>query len=267
LIVIVFLSEGGLLGILLAYLVGKSIGAFFITIAAFLEAANQWGKKWWRTPIRLIRHKSREIAHFAVHTNISASISLITKDSEILWVSFFRTPFEAGYYKLALSLGNIIQLPVSPLPQATFPELSRQAAKKHWGNMLYVMRQGSILAGGYTIAAAIFLVLLGPLLISLVYGEEYLPAYPALMILLVGFLIANIFYWRRPALLALGIPDFPAKTNAILAVLKIVGILLLVPRYGYLASAALLSAFYISGAIIYALKIRSIMVEQIRTAE
>ena len=73
------------------------------------------------------------------------------------------------------------------------------------------------------------------------------------------FLFANTFYWRRPALLALGRPDFPAKINSVLAALKVCGILLFVPKYGYLASAALLSSFYLFGSTIPALKIRSIM--------
>jgi O-antigen/teichoic acid export membrane protein len=257
LIVLVYFTNGGLTEILLAYLTGKVVGALGVTLASFIEAARRWGIHWWKVPLNLIRPKRRELAHFAISTNISATISLITKDSEILWVSFFRSPLEAGYYKLALALANMAQIPISPLPLATYPELSRQAARKNWGNFRYIMRQGSILAGGYTIAATIFLVLFGRPLIRLVYTPEFLPAYPALLILLVGYLFANIFYWRRPALLALGLPDFPAKVNSILAGLKIVGVILFVPVYGYLASAALLASFYISGSVIYALKIRS----------
>jgi len=64
------------------------------------------------------------------------------------------------------------------------------------------------------------------------------------MILLAGFMVANTFYWNRIALLGLGLPAFPTKVNLILAGLKLLGILLLVPRYGYLASAALFAGYY-----------------------
>jgi O-antigen/teichoic acid export membrane protein len=76
---------------------------------------------------------------------------------------------------------------------------------------------------------------------------------------LIGFLAANTFYWRRIALLALGRPDFPAKLNLVLASLKVLGIILLVPRYGYLANATLLAAFYWVGSMVSVLKIRSLM--------
>jgi O-antigen/teichoic acid export membrane protein len=65
-----------------------------------------------------------------------------------------------------------------------------------------------------------------------------------LLILLAGFLIANTFYWNRTSLLALGLPSYPMKVNLLAAVLKVIGILALVPVFGYLGSAALLAGFY-----------------------
>ena len=250
---------GGLAGVLLAYIVGKTVSALGLTYAALREARQRWGSNWWRTPLNSLGGQYRELARFAISTNISASISLITKDSEVLWVSLLRNPVETGLYKLALALANIVQLPVAPLPQATYPELARQVTHKRWDNMRYIMRQGSRLAGGYTLAATGFLILLGRPLIGLLYGADFLPAYPALLILLVGLFFANTFYWRRPALLALGHPDFPAKINAFLASLKVAATLVFVPVYGYLASAALLSSFYISGSLLQGAKIRSVM--------
>ena len=262
LITLAYITQGGLLGVLLAYLGGKIIGAVGLTIMALLEAGRRWGKGWWRTPVGVLRPKAPELAHFAISTNISASLGLITKDSELLWVSFFRSPVETGYYKLALALANMVQMPVSPLPQATYPELSREVARKNWGNVRYVLKQGSLMAGGYTLAAAVALVFIGRPLIQTLYKPEFIPAYPALLILLAGFLVANTFYWNRTALLALGRPDFPTKVNLFLAVSKVAGILLLVPRFGYLASASLLAGSYILGVSVSALKVRLLIAKK-----
>jgi O-antigen/teichoic acid export membrane protein len=259
LIAVAYFMHGSLVHILLAYVAGKMTGAVGLTISAFVEAARKWGTTWWRAPLGLLRSQTRELARFAVSTNISASLSLVTKDSEVLWVSLFRTPVETGYYKLALALANMVQMPVSPLPQATYPEISRQVARKHWANVRYILRQGSRLAGGYTLVTSLFLVAFGRPLIAWLYKPEFLPAYPALLILLVGFLFANTFYWRRLVLLALDRADFPAKLNMVLASLKIIAIFLLVPQYGYLASAALLAGFYLVGSLISVWKIRFLM--------
>lgn len=254
-IALVYILNGDLMGVLAAYLAGKSISALVLSLAALREADQRWGKDWRRAQLSILKPQWGEMTRFAVSTNISASVSLVTKDSELLWVSLFRNPIETGYYKLALTLTNLAQMPVSPLPQATYPELSRQAARREWKEMRSLMKRGSLLAGGYTLAATLFLVLLGKPLIGLLYTPQYLPAYPALLILLFGFLVANTYYWRRPALLALGQAGFPAKVNLALAAVKLVGILLLVPRYGYLASAVLLAGFYWAGSFITVWKV------------
>jgi O-antigen/teichoic acid export membrane protein len=258
-IVIVYLNDGGLFGILFAYVAGKVFGALGITLAAIREATRHWGRGWWLAPLSLLQDRSRELTTFATSTYISASLSIINKDSELLWVSFFRSPVEAGYYKLALALANLVQMPIIPMPQATYPELSREVARRNWINVRYILRQGSFLAGGYSLLATSFLVLFGRPIISWLYKPEFLPAFPALVILLAGFLIANTFYWQRVALLALGRPDFPMKINLVLAGLKVILILLLVPQYGYLASAALLAGSYAVGVSISAWKAFSVL--------
>jgi O-antigen/teichoic acid export membrane protein len=237
---LVYLNQGGLYQIVLVYMAGKMAGAIAVVLAT-----RKWGLNWWRAPVSMLRDRSKELVRFAFSTNISATINLVNKDGELLWVSALTGPTGAGYYKLALSLANLIQLPVSPLPQATYPELSREVAAKNWGNMRHVLRQGSIMAFAYSTLAGIFLLVFGKQLIAFFYTPEFLPSYPALLILMVGLLVANTFYWNRISLLSLGLADYPAKVNLIAAVLKIIGIITIVPVYGYLGSAALLSGFYL----------------------
>jgi O-antigen/teichoic acid export membrane protein len=190
---------------------------------------------------------------------LSATINLVNKDAELLWVSFFSNLEQAGYYKLALALANVVQMPVAPLPQATYPELSREVSRSGWGNVRYILRQGSWMAGGYTALAGISLIIFGPLVIRWIYGAEFLPSYPALVILLVGYQIANTFYWNRAALLALGHPEYPTKVNLVAAVAKIILALILLPRYGYLGSAALLSGYYIFSVLLNVRKTRQLL--------
>lgn len=262
LITVTYLMDGSILGILLAYVAGKFVGALGLTFSAVQEANRQWGRRWWSTPLSTLHGKIKELSNFAISTNISATLSLVTKDSEVLWVSFFRNPTEAGYYKLALALANMVQLPISPLPQATYPEITRQAAQGKWKDLKYILLQGSRLAGGYSLLVTIFLVIFGRPLIALIYTPEYLPAYPALIILLAGYLVANVFYWRRVVFLSLGRADYPAKLNTVLASLKAIGEVLLVPLYGYLMSAALLSGFYWSVSLLSVRKIKSLIRER-----
>ena len=133
--------------------------------------------------------------------------------------------------------------------------------------MRHLLRQGSLLAGGFTLLASLGLILLGRPLILLLYKKpEFLPAFPALLILLAGFLVANTFYWNRTALLAIGLPDFPAKVNLVLAALKVIGVIVLVPTYGYLASAALLAGSYLLGVTVSVIRFRAELSRQEQVA-
>jgi len=242
---VVYYYQGGLYEIVLVYMAGKMAGAIALAVSAVVLATQRWGSNWWRAPVGQLRDRANELVKFAFSTNISATINLVNKDGELLWVSALTGPTGAGYYKLALSLANLIQLPISPLPQATYPELSREVAARNWGNMRFVLRQGSIMAFAYSALAGVFLLIFGRPLIAFFYTPEFLPSYPALLILMIGLLFANTFYWNRIALLSLGLADYPAKVNSIAAVLKLIGIFAIVPIFGYLGSAALLSGFYL----------------------
>jgi O-antigen/teichoic acid export membrane protein len=97
------------------------------------------------------------------------------------------------------------------------------------------------------------LALLGKWLISILWGEAFQPAYTNLMILLVGVMAVNLFFWNRNVLLPLGMPEVPTKVHLVAAILKVAGIFLLVPAWGANGMAALLSAFYLgtTGALVW----------------
>lgn len=245
LIALAVVFRQGLLAVVLAYMTGKALGSVVITAAALRTAGQVWGAGWWRTPFALLKTERRSMLTFAFSTNLSSTISLIAKDSEVLWVSAFLGTTEAGYYKTALALTNLLQIPVSPLPKVTFPELAREIARKNWANVRYVLKQGSRLAAAYSLPVMLTLVLFGKPILRLTYGADYLPAYPALVILLIGYTFTNIFYWNRVALLALARPVFPTLVNLSGMLIKVALIFVLVPVFGYLAFAALLSGYYI----------------------
>jgi O-antigen/teichoic acid export membrane protein len=244
LIIVIFIAKGGLTIVVIAYMIGKITYSLTISIAALVEARRAWGSGWWRTPISILKSERRSLLTFAFSTNFSSTISLVAKDSEVLWVSAFLGPAQAGYYKVAMAITNLLQLPVSPLPKATFPELTREIARENWDNVRYILKQGSRLAALYSVPVTLGLAIFGRWVLSVTYGYEYLPAYPAMLVLIFGYTFVNIFYWNRVALLSLSRPVFPTVVNFVGMLLKLSAIFLLVPIYGYLAFAALLSAYY-----------------------
>jgi O-antigen/teichoic acid export membrane protein len=230
--------------VMLAYILGKSAAGIGLTVIAFREVRNVLGSGWWRTPLNRIG-EWREIGRFALSTNLHGTVNLIARDSETLWIALFRNPTEAGYFRIAQSVINLVMLPVEPLISTTYRELSSLIARQEWGVARSLLRKVSTLAGAWTIAVGAGLLILGGWLIDLVYGAQFAPAYPAVLILLVGYGFANIFFWNRPLLLALGNAAYPLNVSAAAGLVKTGLSILLVPAYGYLMQAALLSGYFV----------------------
>src|SRR3990172_7016183 len=241
--VFVFFTGGGLMEMILAELAGRLVRSLGIMVVALATARKQWGPGWWRTPLSVLHKDRRSLLTFAFSTNLSATVSLVAKDSEDLWVNGFLGNVIGGYYNVARTLIGFLQIPVSPLPSTTYPELSRAVAQDDWKTVRKVLRRGSLLASLYSLPVTIGLILFGRWAITLYAGEEFLPAYLPLVILLFGYSFVNVFYWNRAALLAFNRPLYPTLVNFIGMLLKVAGIFLLA-GFGAVAFAALLAGYY-----------------------
>jgi O-antigen/teichoic acid export membrane protein len=185
------------------------------------------------------------MARFAVSTNLNGTINLAVRDSAPLWLAAFRSSAEVGYFKLAQNLTLMAMMPIDLFIWPTYSEIVQTVALRQWQTTRRLLKRVSGLAALYVTGAAGGLALLGWWLIPLLYKPESAPAYPALLILLAGYGFANIFNWNRPLLLALGRPGFPLAVMAAAGALEIALMHALVPAFGKLAHAAILSGFFI----------------------
>jgi O-antigen/teichoic acid export membrane protein len=240
-----FLTRGGLDMVVFAYLVGKIALALSISVAALWQARVVWGPGWWRVPLSVLADRRSDLVRFALNTNLSGTLKLITRDSEMLWLGAFSTPVQVGYYKIAKAITNLLMMPVTPLITTTYREVAREVASERWQNVRYLLRSGSILSATWTLPVSLGLVVFGQWVVA-IYGLEFLPtSYINLLLLLIGVIVVNIFFWNRSVLRPLGMPEYPTKVLFIGAIFKIVGTILLVPRWGANAMAILLTGFFL----------------------
>jgi O-antigen/teichoic acid export membrane protein len=248
------LTHAGLLAVLGAYLVGKMILGLGPIVLAARWLPQALGKDWWRAPLTHLP-PWRELAGFAISTNFSGTINVFARDSESLWVGFFFGPVVAGYFKVALALISLAVTPINPFISTTYPEITRAIANRQWPALRRLLRRVSLIALGWTGAVAAGLLLVGqPLLFSRwtifghtfhIYSPDYLPAYPVLLVLLVGFGFANVLFWNRPLVLAQGRAHLPLRASFWCMLVKVALALVLLPRAGYLTEAALLTGYFL----------------------
>ncbi len=255
--VFVLLTGGGLFEIILAELAGRLVRSVGVIGLALHTASKTWGRTWWRMPLNTLQDERRSLLTFAFSTNLSATVSLVAKDSEDLWASHFLGNAFAGVYGIARTLIGLLQIPVSPLPATTYPELSRAVAQDDWQTVRSVLRRGSQLAAFYSLPVAVLLVFFGRSLINLYNtSPDALQAYSPLLILAASYTFTNILYWNRAALLAFNRPVFPTLVNFTGMLLKVGAILIFGSSLGASGFATLLAAYYIFTVGIAALRVR-----------
>jgi O-antigen/teichoic acid export membrane protein len=241
---VVYFPGGGVQQVLAAYLAGKLLLSLGLTFNGLRSLTPALGKDWWKASLWLIPNP-KAMAKYAVSTNLSSTINLLIRDGEVLWVGYFLSSLEAGYYKFALAVIGIVSIPISPLISTTFPEINRSVARREWTGLRRLLRRTSIVAGAWTLACAGGLAVIGPWVLSLVKNGAYLPSYPVILVLLAGYGTANILFWNRPLLLSLGQPNYPLSVTAAFGAVKTLLMFVLVRPFGFIAQAALLSGYFI----------------------
>lgn len=256
-----YANQGGLEMVVWAYLIGKVILGLGPILMAFYWLRRVLGGGWWRAPWSLLPPR-RELVHFAISTNFSGTINLIARDSEVTWVGLFFNATVAGYFKTALAIITLIVMPINPLISTTYPEITRAFAARSWARLRSLLQKVSLIAAGWTGAVIIGLLLVGRQVLFQpwtifgrtfqIYDAEFAPALGVLMVLLIGFGWANIFFWNRPLMLAQGKAGLALRVGFWSMVGKVslamAAFVLLpwlgVPRPGYILEAALLSGYF-----------------------
>jgi len=241
---VAFLLGADLPLVLFGYLMGKIILGWGGVVLALRALRDTLGRRWWQQPMAELPAWG-ELARFAVSTNFSTTINLVVRDSEQLWVSYFLSPLAAGYYKIALAVINMVVMPITPFISTTYPKISASVASKSWKQLRNLLRRVTTISGVWTVVSTLGLAVLGRWFISLMYGAEYIPAHPILMVLLAGYGVANIFFWNRPLLLAFGKPMIPFYAMAIFGAIKVALAFSVVPAMGAMGEAMLLSGYFI----------------------
>ena len=244
LIGLAFLTGGGLLEVVLAFVVGKTINGLGLAFLALHELRKIWGVGWWKASLDELPEK-RAMLLFMLNTNLNGTVTLFTRDNIPLYLAALLSTTEVGYFKLALSLINLVLLPLDPFIWPTYTEITQTIARKDWEKTRQLLRRVSLITGSVVAFVGGGLMLTGWFLLPFLYGQEAAPAYPALLILLIGYGFASIFQWNRTLLLALGKPAYPLIVAFLVGLVELGLIFTLVPRFGYLSLAAILSGYFV----------------------
>ena len=150
---------------------------------------------------------------FAIHVNLTASVMAAWSPIARLVVGGLLGPTGAALFRVGSTLADAAQRPADQLAKAFYPEIMRMdvRTKQPWKLMV----RSAALAGGVALLAVLILLVGGKPLVRFLFGEDFIGAYPVLMVLLAVPLMGVLSFPLPPMLYALDRPDAPLKARLI----------------------------------------------------
>ena len=184
---------------------------------------------------------------FAIHVNLTASLITAWGPIARLVIGGLVGPAGAAIYRVAASLADSAQKPADLLARAYYPEVVRMdiATKKPWKLMI----RGMALATSMGVLSVLILVVGGRALVDVIFGAEFLPAYPILLVLMIAPLLGMVSFPLPSMLYTLDRPDAPLTARLIGTILYFAIVAPLAWRFGVIGAAV---AFVLGYAVMVA---------------
>lgn len=253
---------GRMIGALAVWLTGPSVSGFLM---AWAGAELLCAVAYWYLALKTIRektgrlsgrrfltarHDQPEILRYLVATNISTSVSGATRQVAVLLVGGFVGPASAGLYRLANQLSASLTKIAGLLSKSIFAELAKVRANADAESLRALFSRASLLAIITGILIAIIVVFIGKPLLLLLAGPEYAAAYPLLVLLGIAAAIDLIGVTYEPLLMATGRMDWSVKIRLFNAVLLVLLLTILLPRFGTIGAAIATLAVAVVGLLL-----------------
>jgi O-antigen/teichoic acid export membrane protein len=251
-IAVVYLTGRGLPAVVAVVLAAEALTAVLMWVFGLRAARAVLHARWVKAPLAALGELGRDMRHFAIMTNVNGTLKLAMSEGDVLVLGLLSSPTEVAFFKLAKSIAAVVYLPMMPLVNATYPELSSAAASGAWNDFSRIMRRGSKLVATWFVPACVGAAVLSPFAISVLYGSAFLPAVLPLRVMLVGVMVDGLLFWTSVSLLSMGEPGYLARITLEAAMLKLVLALVLVPKGGSVAMAVAYSAALIAMNILTA---------------
>jgi O-antigen/teichoic acid export membrane protein len=167
----------------------------------------------------------------AMFSTLPATLNL--KLDQMLMVGLF-TPELLGLYVVAVAWSSAVLPLLSALPATMVPRVAGSINKQEQiGNLSQMTRLGSLLS----VIFSIIIILITPIILPILFGNEYKNAVPAAMVLSVGAALISINQLFESGLMGLGKPKSVLLAQFLGLLFTIVLLVVLLPRYKLIGAA------------------------------
>ncbi|MCB0321923.1 MAG: flippase [Bdellovibrionales bacterium] len=176
-------------------------------------------------------YENREWIRYAVPLVLFSAMNVILQRIDTLMLGAFLDTTSAGYYSVAVRIAKLMAFGLAAVNMIAAPMISSLYAQENMEELQRMLRLSALGIMAYTIPVTAGMILFGNYLL-LIFGEEFVAAYPALVILALGQMINALAGSSGYVMTMTGHQNIALKIMSISAVVNILLNWLLIPRYG-----------------------------------
>lgn len=224
-------------GYLFAYVVLPILSLFFLMKVNFQKFFHIRGS--------IKQNMKKKLIAFGFPIMLTTLGSIVISYSDTMILTYFRTLEEVGYYNVALPLAMTLWLAVSSINAVILPMSSEMWARGHKKSLqtgLASLYRYILLV---IVPAAILLVVFPEIVITLLFGQQYIEGAIALRVLALGAAIGSLGILNNSVLSGIGKPDVVSKIMGGAVIANIIGNLTLIPYFGIMGAAYATSLSYL----------------------
>lgn len=186
---------------------------------------------------------------FGFYVVLTNSVGLINAQIDSLFIGYFMTGTDVGYYAIAIIIIQAVTLLPTSIQTITSPLIASYHHNKDYKSMRLLIKETLLKTYVITTILSVIIVLCGKLLIQVLFTEKFMPAYVPMLILLLGYSISSPIGAVGGALSSIGKVDISFQRSVLCLIINIILNLLLVPKFGLIGAAIATSSALIFTSI------------------
>jgi O-antigen/teichoic acid export membrane protein len=190
-----------------------------------------------RTSVTLLLEHGR----YGLKAYTAALVSFLVLRLDLLLVQSMKGDATAGLYAVAVSLAEVVYVVPVVTGQLLFPRLARIGS----GEARAFMTRTAMAVAALLLPVCVVAALLAEPVLTVVFGQEFAPAAPALVALLPGVFFLSLYTIMANYLAAIGMPAIAVFAPLVALTVNVVLNLALIPSYGATGAALASSAAYL----------------------
>ncbi len=246
------------IGVAAAYQLGFHLGGFVVVwlasdvlervvllAVAWRELRTQGHLAALTTPVGDIRRRFPGVMSFLVSSNLLASVKTTTKYLDVIMVARILGPAAGGAYRIGKQLATASRQLVDPVTEALYPELAGLWARGAHGAFRSLCLRLSAIGGALGVLAWAVVAVAGRWGISLVFGARYLVAFPMMVWMMGGVMLALATLPLESASLAMGRAREPVAVLAAASAAYVVLLAVLLRSFGLAGAGMAFLVYYV----------------------